>query len=544
MRRYVFVQGGRILSVLQPVGTFDPYYGGDAPNVETIGHSVPDTLRGVVAASTLSHDEARAVYYIARPVHPLDSGGWVQAAPGYEWVPLVVRYEGDEQGLPLLTWLGQVHSLSGCLPVELKGYDATCVCCGRASTLTVGLSCVRCFGQLVRYCVGTERRHACRAIGWVADLPPSATLRDAHQALGAYSPVVEGVSESALSLTFPQLFGLPSSDTIEESEDGPVCEDHSFPCDDCGTVRSSQHYAQTCCWFTCGQCGEPYEYEESALNCCYESSSDEWSYVHNYTYRPTFRYYTRDSWTFAPADKVLYLGFELELERAAPHVEAFYIRAGEEWNDERFVYCKSDGSLGSEGVELVTQPATLEAHRERFPWDALQGLHQDGARSYRYASCGMHIHVARSSFVDAPHVWRFVTFQLRNKAFVSVIGQRADSQYAQWSTSGTLKIDGKSLPELVKGKTKNGNRYVAINFQNDATIELRYMKGNILKDAILRKLEMVAAIHAYTANLDSRAVLQGALTWDRFVDYVAHHGSDYPALLHYLLNNPTDDEDK
>lgn len=268
------------------------------------------------------------------------------------------------------------------------------------------------------------------------------------------------------------------------------------------------------CVYYCSECDTAHCSEAEVSECCGDASA-----VHDYSYRPSLRFWSLQEGEVVESPRAtahaLYVGVEIEAERASDTAAQFLADADEEAGDERFVYLKRDGSLGDGGVEIVTHPATPEAFLARFPFDAVEKWTARGARSYRREACGFHIHVARSAF-SASHLWRFVRFQLANVEQCIGVAQRESQRWAEWSGEGMDEVK-KSLPAMVKGTKANGRRYVAINFQNRNTVELRYFKGNLSPRIIRRQVLFISAMHAYTKDMTMRDVRDGAFDWSRFV---------------------------
>lgn len=285
---------------------------------------------------------------------------------------------------------------------------------------------------------------------------------------------------------------------------------------------SDNYYHTECGQVLCGDCvyvcdcGNAHCNEDEARECCADDDV-----VHDYSYRPTPRFWKSDgdgvAYTMRPDPHTLYVGVEIEAERAAGTADRFLADADEEAGDEQYVYLKRDGSLGDGGVELVTHPATVDAFLRRFPFAAVEQWTARGARSYARQSCGFHIHVSRSGFTR-PHLWRFVRFQLANVQHCVRMAQRESQQWAEWSGDGMDEVK-KHLPAMVKGEKANGRRYVAINFQNRNTVELRYFKGNLSPRIIRRQVLFVGAMHAYTQNMTLADMRNGGMEWDAFVRF-------------------------
>ncbi len=289
------------------------------------------------------------------------------------------------------------------------------------------------------------------------------------------------------------------------------------------------------CVSSCSNCGTIYADPDNADDCC-ESAYNSGS-IRNYTYRPTYYFYkTREDGSVVArigADAgVLYMGIELEVAKMGVLADDFSERMTKE--ESEFLYMKEDASIGSNGVELVTMPATLDAFTASFPFANLDWARSMGARSFAYESCGFHIHVSRSAFT-ATHMWKFIKFQLNNPTLCQRVAQRQESSYASWYYDDNER---RSLPDYVKGKKSNGRRYLAINFQNYNTVELRYFKGNILRAAILKNLEFVQSIYDYTKMLLVRDVMLGALSEESYFDWLYEcSGGKYPNLMYFFDNN-------
>jgi hypothetical protein len=129
-------------------------------------------------------------------------------------------------------------------------------------------------------------------------------------------------------------------------------------------------------------------------------------------------------------------------------------------------------------------------------------------------------------------MWKFIRFQLNNPYLCQRVAQRDESSYASWHFDD---VEKRSLPEYVKGTKSNGRRYLAINFQNYSTVELRYFKGNILRSAIMKNLEFVQSIYDYTKVMNVRQVFEGALSEQKYILWLADQHK-YPNLVNFLNN--------
>ena len=217
---------------------------------------------------------------------------------------------------------------------------------------------------------------------------------------------------------------------------------------------------------------------------------------------------------------VLMLGVEVELETNGDR--SGYL-ALSEWSGvaERVAYCKDDGSL-ADGVEVVTHPMTLDAHRDL--WAAWPGhsLRMSGWEADTAETAGMHVHASRDAFAGRSHLARFGMFWFANEGrLVDLVGRR--STYADWTDAGRR--------DVVKHATKRrqGPRYSPVNYQPYQTVECRAFRSSFSAEYIVAAVELVHAIHAYTAPLRANDVLTGALEFDRLAAWITATG-DYSSL--------------
>jgi hypothetical protein len=284
------------------------------------------------------------------------------------------------------------------------------------------------------------------------------------------------------------------------------------------------------CSYSCEECGTTYGDFDASIDCC--ATGD----VHSWDYRPDLKFFTsKDDWRMLRAEPgILYMGIELEVEKMSPHANDFLELANETSYNPHFVYLKSDGSLSSTGVEIVTMPATLDAFKQLWPQHAMDRVRGYGARSYHYHNCGFHIHVSRTAFTPS-HMWKFARFQMRNASLCQRVGQRENSSYAEWYA---INDSLQNLPNIVKGKDSNRSRYIAINFQRNDTVEMRYFKGNILEAAIMKNVEFIDSIYEYTKQLTAADIIsRNGLARHKYLRWLVETGaSRYPYLLEFLLS--------
>lgn len=311
----------------------------------------------------------------------------------------------------------------------------------------------------------------------------------------------------------PDTTELPQCDSCSS-----YCTDDLTWSDYRGDDRCQSCYDE---YIECQDCG--YEYAEDDGHSCDNDSDEGSSYIYNYSYKPSPRFF---------GDDRVYMGIELEVEasqrRANLHEGAEYVATFADHGSR--LYLKSDGSL-SYGFEIVTHPHSLKEYHS-LDWSWLNKLKTMGYRSWDASSCGIHVHVGLSAFVNENHQIRFTKFIYDNERQVKRIAGRASS-YA------TFNDKGKAISKI-KRKGFDTNRYSAVNVQNEHTLEVRVFKGSLRKERVLSAIEFVHAVTEYTRALEIVPKLK-PFSWVRFVAYVAANADTYPNL--FIIINETFESD-
>lgn len=269
---------------------------------------------------------------------------------------------------------------------------------------------------------------------------------------------------------------------------------------------------------TCDECCEEYFGNGWDDHECYEE--DESPYIHNYSYKPR---------PFFFGEGKYHLGFELEVEAHNTYPSTGAQRVVQLLGER--AYCKEDGSL-NKGFEIVTHPHTLEEYHSKFNWSILEELRTNSFRSWDTDTCGLHVHVSRTAFGEVnsskdilkvqAHELRFMKLIYDNERQVQRIAGRSASRYATFEDKG-------SLIRKVKTGQQNNGRYSAVNTENSETLEVRVFRGSLRKERVLSAIEFVTAAVEYTRDLKVAGENQ-ALSWLRFVSFVAQNYEQYPNL--------------
>lgn len=150
-------------------------------------------------------------------------------------------------------------------------------------------------------------------------------------------------------------------------------------------------------------------------------------------------------------------------------------------------YCffERDGSIGH-GFEIVTQPAGLDIHRQKFDLFLNNADLKRGLRSHEGGNCGFHVHVGRQYLTQA-QIYRVQSFlnDVRNEGLIRMIARRYGSGFCS------------TKPNLAKFTTEGkntGDRYEMLNVTGDKTVEFRIFRGSLRYESIAAALEFCNAL--------------------------------------------------
>ena len=197
--------------------------------------------------------------------------------------------------------------------------------------------------------------------------------------------------------------------------------------------------------------------------------------------------------------------------------------------DEEHVYVKGDGSL-DDGMELVSHPASLDYHKN-YQWEEIMKKAISlGYRSHQTSTCGLHIHVNRSSFGDTHEeqeevISRILFFVETHWAELLKFSRRSEYSMNRWAARYGYEKSGREI--LDKAKKGNNGRYAAVNLMNWATIEFRLFRGTLKYNTLIAAIELVNEICDLAIHLTDEGIEK--MSWSEFVDTIGA-----PELITYL----------
>lgn len=184
-----------------------------------------------------------------------------------------------------------------------------------------------------------------------------------------------------------------------------------------------------------------------------------------------------------------------------------------------YMIMKADGSLGSDGVELVTKPDTPAMHRKTLLDFIQRGVGKFNA--YNDPRCGMHIHINRGAFTEVT-LGKFIKFfyAKENEKFIQDIAQRQFNTYCFKNNNNNISDDKLSSvynketqltyslerkeyttqTNVVKVNNKFKMDRGMLNLTGEAsrgTMEIRIFKSNLSRVSLLAKIDFVESLYYY-----------------------------------------------
>ncbi len=266
---------------------------------------------------------------------------------------------------------------------------------------------------------------------------------------------------------------------------------------------------------------DTYEYdgEYYCAECHYDLCNDSGS-IKDYNYKPEPIFY---------GDTNRYFGVELEIDIGGktPENADELLHIGN--RNAECIYIKSDGSL-NDGMEIVTHPMTLEYHKH-YQWkEIMRKAVMLGYRSHQTSTCGLHIHVNRSSLGDCHEkqeevISRILYFVEQHWNELLKFSRRSEATMNRWAARYGYENTPKAI--LDKAKKNCCGRYAAVNLCNYHTIEFRMFRGTLKFNTMIAALQLVNEI-CNAAFLMSDEEIQ-KLSWSEFVSKL-----EEPELIQYL----------
>lgn len=319
---------------------------------------------------------------------------------------------------------------------------------------------------------------------------------------------------------------------IDDTVTARVNGENIYICDDC---RVLYWYCEHCETFV--PTSDWDEERECCTQCAETIDFDEFDYRHeqtlnSYGYKPIPKFIKGDN----EVTKRFY-GMEIEIG----DVGDSRIGAGEVYplfnTSGRRAYLKRDSSICGGGYECVTHPMSSRKLHEWIDKDFTNAKNARGIY-WRTDGCGVHIHVSRDS------IGKLTLFKLNvllnmlrgknNLNFIKFFTNRTPNALNQWAKVSN-QLPFSFLDSIKHGNGWTSDRYVAVNQQNDKTIEFRIFNGSIDQSVLHSYLEFVECVLDFCTNTAIKDITVG----DLFEFMLANTGA-YKHLANRLIQQVKD----
>ena len=335
-------------------------------------------------------------------------------------------------------------------------------------------------------------------------------------------------------LTWSKRQNTPCSDC--EDEYSQCCHCNSWVLSEDTTEDNNGTTLCLCCqedYTLCDNCENWVEIYRTRAGLCSECYDDQEN-LHSHGYEPNLN--------FLPTElpNTLYLGVELETDGYDDEEVYKTIRALHDLDRNELLFHLQEDSSLYEGIEIVTQPATLRYHLTKFPWAEIVEIvqHYNG-KSHTTSTCGLHVHFNQSYIGDRNSYENdLATLKLLHifdKYWPQLIkfSRRSAAKLNEWARKYDDDFNSTDKEHIRKAKQLKGGeegKYYSINLCNYDTIEIRIFRGTLKLNTLFATLEFVDFLVNLVRKHNARYIHR--LTWEDMVGKVSDN--KYPHLVEYL----------
>ena len=272
------------------------------------------------------------------------------------------------------------------------------------------------------------------------------------------------------------------------------------------------------------------------------------NYKRDHTYTGMGNYHDRVDWNDPiKTDKEYRIGVELEIEAKSSTLKNLINETQSNW-----FYQQRDGSLGSNGIEIITVPLQRKDAMARSTWRELVEYLSDKAEAWKKTSCGLHVHFGREVLGNTAEQQSETIGKMlylyhhflnrtpinekiygRSRTYNEQVGTSETADAAKKLGSDVFKV--KEIKERVKGALTTASstgRYFDINLRNANTIEFRKGKASINVDRIIAVIRWSELIVLYSKKANWTKI-----SYDNFMAYVSKNITETEPLAKYFTAN-------
>ena len=293
-------------------------------------------------------------------------------------------------------------------------------------------------------------------------------------------------------------------------------------------------------WYTDGYARDNFYYHEyDGSYRTYPDYDDEYGELDCYEFAPEeqWGYETKKKGrTSSPVNGQLYYGLELEYEiKDNSYDDDTIERLKDTAHELEFGAC-SDGSLRN-GLEFKSKPLCISLAKKR----AMELINKVKSDITSKPSCGIHVHISKQglTLLQIGLIQDFI-YNSHNDGFLNALSGRSPNTYCQrdggYSKTSRLRKYALTKTKINKdGKGfRGGEKYEALNFQHNHTIEFRLFRSSVREHRVIGRIEFVQALVQYTSNAN-RLPFHELRKFENFVEFVKKAGRKrFPMLLELM----------
>lgn len=314
-------------------------------------------------------------------------------------------------------------------------------------------------------------------------------------------------------------------------------------CNACSNNITDYYYCEQCysdIFTTCDECScdirvdDAYSTEYGVY--CEDCYDRQHSLLHEYGYHPNFKFYDMDNINYSDDKDVLYLGIELEVDDGDSAND--FLESHESYFEELPIYFCHDGSLGDEGIEMITHPCTLSYHQSKIPYaDIFKKFRSCNYLSHDSNTCGLHCHINRTYLGETPeerdiNIAKILIFYERSWEQIIKFSRRTPSQYNQWCKRYAMETNNDDQIKELLDTAKNADRYYAVNLSNYNTIEFRVFRGTLNINTFMATLQFIESVIEFTKSIPISNHCN--INWETYKEYILNKSVTYMTLINYL----------
>lgn len=196
-------------------------------------------------------------------------------------------------------------------------------------------------------------------------------------------------------------------------------------------------------------------------------------------------------------------------------------------NYNSLVKFETDASIGSYGVEIITQPMTMNyilTNKEKFK-EAMRIIDELQYSSHDSGKCGMHIHVSRNYLSDETLDNIFLIFEnFKNEIIAFSRRNQSQMRWCRFMTDDNTSRESMNKEYINQNKCYRTSHGCAINNGNRNTVEFRIFRGTTKLRTFLANIQLIDNIIEIAKNQDVVGI-----TWNMIINY----NEEYTELKEY-----------